>query len=100
MKIQPAPGHVLILPIPDEERKGSIILDVKTVRSLNPYVRGVVMCKGSPTKHYDLKEFKQNAKEIVMYPRSAGTEVDFDGVKYRIVHASEILLYWETLENR
>jgi co-chaperonin GroES (HSP10) len=96
MNIQPAPGYLLVLPIKDEEKRGGIILDIKTVKSLSPYCRGCVQAKGSPTKNYPMTEFFVNGKELVMYPRSSGTEIEKDGVKYRLIHVSDILWVWDT----
>lgn len=102
MKVTPLAAHVKILPIPDESEKkhGGIILANKTVRALEPYIRGAVVEKGNPTPNYPMHELSSNAKPIVKYPRGKGTEVEEDGVKYTILHVSEILWVENTSENK
>ena len=99
MKIKPLPAHLLVSPLPDPKPAGGIILDVKTVRSINPYCKALVRDKGSPTRNYPMTEFIRDGQEIVLMPRSAGTAITIDGIPNRIVHVSEIIGLWSTREN-
>ena len=101
---RPAAGHLLVNPCKDEETtKGGIILDVKTVKTLSPYIRAVVVKRGAGTRNYPMSEFRHNetnGKEIVLIPRSAGTVLEIDGTKYRIIHSSEVIGYWDNGETQ
>jgi co-chaperonin GroES (HSP10) len=101
--IIPAAGHLLVLPCVEEETKSGIILDVKTVKALNPYIRSVVVERGASTPKRPMLEFRHNisnGKEVVLMPRNAGTVYEYDGIKYRIVNVDDIIGFWTNLENQ
>lgn len=99
--IRPRPigSRLLVLPIP-EPKKSPIILTTKTEQTINPNVKGVVVDKGGGTRANPLKEFKNNGREIVFYPRSAGVPVEIDGVKHILIDGSEIIGIIPTTENK
>jgi co-chaperonin GroES (HSP10) len=98
--LKPRPAHLLVIPQPDPKPSSGIILDVKTVRSINPNIKALVKEKGGPTPNYPMTEFVRNGQELVLIPRGAGTEVERDGVKMLIVHVSEVIGFWPTKENK
>lgn len=99
MKVVPVGARLLVLPINDE-RKSTIILDVKTERKLTPYVRGVVVGRGAGSKNYPMTEFRQNGKEIVWYPRNSGVHVEIDKVDHILLHVSDLVAIDQTVENK
>lgn len=88
------PAYLLVLPLTEAETKTGLILDVKTVRSINPNTKAIVKGVGSPTKNYPMNEFTRDGNEMVLIPRGAGTEVERDGDKLRLVHVSEVICMW------
>lgn len=99
IKVRPIGSRLLVLPIP-EPKKSSIYLPVKTEEKLNPNIKGVVIDKGGGTKANPLKEFKNNGREIVFYPRNAGVHIDINGVKHTLIDASEVVGIIQTTENK
>ena len=86
MNIKPLADRVLIKPAPAEEKTagGIIIPDTAKEKPL----QGEVLATGNGTKD---EEMVLKAGETVLYGKYAGTEVEFDGVKYLIMRQSDVL---------
>lgn len=86
MKIQPLSDRVLIEPTAAEEvtASGIIIPDSAKEKPL----RGTVLAVGGGTKDEEmiLKEGDQ-----VLFGKYAGTEIEFEGVKYLLMRQSDVL---------
>jgi len=86
MKIKPLADRVLILPAPAETKTvgGIIIPDSAKEKPL----RGTVVAVGNGTKDEPmiLKE-----KDIVLFGKYAGTELELDNEKYLIMRQSDVL---------
>jgi len=86
MKIKPLADRVLILPAPAETKTvgGIIIPDSAKEKPL----RGTVIAVGNGTKDEPmiLKE-----KDIVLYGKYSGTELELDNEKYLIMRQSDVL---------
>ena len=86
MNIRPLADRVVILPAPAEEKTvgGIIIPDTAKEKPL----KGEVKAVGNGTKDEEmiLKEGDQ-----VLYGKYAGTEIELDGTKYRIMRQSDVL---------
>lgn len=77
---------MLIKPAPAEEKTagGIIIPDTAKEKPL----QGEVLATGNGTKD---EEMVLKAGDTVLYGKYAGTEVEFDGVKYLIMRQSDVL---------
>jgi len=86
MKIKPLADRVLILPAPAEEKTigGIIIPDSAKEKPL----KGEVVAVGNGTKD---EEMVVKPGDTVLYGKYAGTELEFDGVKYLIMRQSDIV---------
>ena len=86
MNIKPLADSVLIKPAPAEEKTagGIIIPDTAKEKPL----QGEVLATGNGTKD---EEMVLKAGDTVLYGKYAGTEVEFDGVKYLIMRQSDVL---------
>ena len=86
MNIKPLADRVLIKPAPAEEKTagGIIIPDTAKEKPL----QGEVLATGNGTKD---EEMVLKAGDTVLYGTYAGTEVEFDGVKYLIMRQSDVL---------
>ena len=86
MNIKPLAARVLIKPAPAEEKTagGIIIPDTAKEKPL----QGEVLATGNGTKD---EEMVLKADDTVLYGKYAGTEVEFDGVKYLIMRQSDVL---------
>ena len=86
MNIKPLADRVLIKPAPAEEKTagGIIIPDTTKEKPL----QGEVLATGNGTKD---EEMVLKAGDTVLYGKYAGTEVEFDGVKYLIMRQSDVL---------
>lgn len=86
MNIKPLADRVLIKPAPAEEKTagGIIIPDTAKEKPL----QGEVLATGNGTKD---EEMVLKAGDTVLYGKYAGTEVEFDGVKYLIMRQIDVL---------
>ena len=86
MNIKPLADRVLILPTPAEEvtAAGIIIPDSAKEKPL----RGTVIATGNGTKDEEMVIEKDDE---VLYGKSAGTEIEIEGTKYRIMRQSDVL---------
>ncbi len=86
MTIKPLGERVLIEPAPAEEKTigGIIIPDSAKEKPL----KGVVIAAGNGTKD---EEMIVKIGDEVLYGKYAGTEIEFDGVKYLMMKQSDIL---------
>lgn len=86
MNIKPLADRVLIKLAPAEEKTagGIIIPDTAKEKPL----QGEVLATGNGTKD---EEMVLKAGDTVLYGKYAGTEVEFDGVKYLIMRQSDVL---------
>ncbi len=86
MNIKPLADRVLIEPTPAEEvtMSGIIIPDSAKEKPL----KGTVLAVGDGTKDEPmvLKE-----KDVVLYGKYAGTEIEVDGEKYLMMRQSDVL---------
>lgn len=88
---KPKPAYLLVRVLPDPKPASGIILDVKTVRSLNPHIECIVVETGSPTQNWPMTEFVRGGQERVIMPRSAGVKLDWEGNEHRFIHVSEVI---------
>lgn len=85
MNIKPLADRVLVLPAPAEEKIGGIIIpDTAKEKPL----RGIIKAAGKGTKD---EEMILKEGDEVLYGKYAGTELEFDGVKYLIMRQSDVL---------
>lgn len=86
MNIKPLADRVLILPSPAEEVTvaGIIIPDSAKEKPL----KGVVVAAGQGTKD---EEMILKKDDEVIFGKYAGTEIEFEGVKYLIMRQSDVL---------
>ncbi len=86
MNIKPLADRVLILPAPAEEKTigGIIIPDTAKEKPL----KGEVIAAGNGTKD---EEMVLKTGDQVLYGKYAGTEIEFDGIKYLIMRQSDVL---------
>lgn len=84
--IRPLADRVLIKPVAAEEKTigGIIIPDSAKEKPL----QGVVHAVGTGTKD---EQMVLKEKDIVLYGKYAGTEVELDGEKYLIMRQSDVL---------
>ena len=86
MNIKPLADRVLIKPAPAEEKTAGGIIIPATAKE-KP-LQGEVLATGNGTKD---EEMELKAGDTVLYGKYAGTEVEFDGVKYLIMRQSDVL---------
>ena len=86
MNIKPLADRVLILPAPAEEKTigGIIIPDTAKEKPL----KGGVVATGNGTKD---EEMILKVGDTVLYGKYAGTELEFEGVKYLMMRQSDVL---------
>lgn len=86
MNIKPLADRVLILPAPAEvkTKSGIIIPDSAQEKPL----RGEVVAVGGGTKD---EEMVLKVGDTVLYGKYAGTELEFEGVKYLIMRQSDVV---------
>lgn len=86
MNIKPLADRVLIKPAAAEEKTvgGIIIPDSAKEKPL----KGEVVAVGNGTKD---EEMVVKPKDLVLYGKYAGTEIEFDGVQYLIMRQSDLL---------
>ena len=86
MNIKPLADRVLILPAPAEEKTigGIIIPDTAKEKPL----KGEVVSTGNGTKD---EEMILKVGDTVLYGKYAGTELEFEGVKYLMMRQSDVL---------
>ena len=86
MNIKPLADRVLVKPAAAEEKTigGIIIPDSAKEKPL----KGEVVAVGNGTKD---EEMVVKVGDTVLYGKYAGTEIEFDGVKYLIMRQSDIL---------
>ena len=86
MNIKPLADRVLILPAPAEEKTigGIIIPDTAKEKPL----KGEVVATGNGTKD---EEMILKVGDTVLYGKYAGTELEFEGVKYLMMRQSDVL---------
>ena len=86
MNIKPLADRVLILPAPAEEKTigGIIIPDTAKEKPL----KGEVVAAGNGTKD---EEMILKVGYTVLYGKYAGTELEFEGVKYLMMRQSDVL---------
>ena len=90
MAIKPLADRVLIEPAAAEEKTigGIIIPDTAKEKPL----QGKVVATGNGTKD---EEMVVKEGDTVLYGKYAGTELEYDGVKYLIMRQSDILAILE-----
>ena len=86
MNIKPLADRVLILPAPAEEKTvgGIIIPDTAKEKPL----QGEVVAVGHGTKD---EEMVLKVGDTVLYGKYSGTEIEYEGVKYLMMHQSDVL---------
>ena len=86
MNIKPLADRVLILPAPAEEKTigGIIIPDTAKEKPL----QGEIVAVGNGTKD---EEMALKVGDHVLYGKYAGTELEYQGVKYLIMRQSDVL---------
>lgn len=86
MKIQPLADRVLIEPTAAEEvtMGGIIIPDSAKEKPL----KGKVLAVGGGTKD---EEMVLKPGDEVLYGKYAGTEIEFEGTKYLMMHQADVL---------
>ena len=85
MHINPLADRVLVLPAPAEEKIGGIIIpDTAKEKPLH----GSIAATGNGTKD---EEMVLRAGDEVLYGKYAGTELEYEGVKYLMMRQSDVL---------
>ncbi|MBP5278038.1 MAG: co-chaperone GroES [Prevotella sp.] len=85
MKIQPLADRVLVLPATAEEKIGGIIIpDTAKEKPMH----GKIVATGNGTKD---EEMILKEGDEVLYGKYAGTELEYDGVKYLMMRQSDVL---------
>ena len=86
MNIKPLADRVLIEPAPAETKTvgGIIIPDTAKEKPL----KGTVLAVGQGTKD---EEMVLKEGDHVLYGKYAGTEIEFEGVKYLIMRQSDVV---------
>ena len=85
MNIQPLADRVLVLPAVAEEKIGGIIIP-DTAKEKPMYGKIVATGNGTKDEEMILKEGDE-----VLYGKYAGTELEYDGVKYLMMRQSDVL---------
>ena len=85
MNIQPLADRVLVLPAVAEEKIGGIIIpDTAKEKPMH----GKIVATGNGTKD---EEMILKVGDEVLYGKYAGTELEYDGVKYLMMRQSDVL---------
>ncbi|MCD8296630.1 MAG: co-chaperone GroES [Prevotella sp.] len=85
MNIQPLADRVLVKPAAAEEKIGGIIIpDTAKEKPLH----GTIVAVGKGTKD---EEMILKAGDEVLYGKYAGTELEYEGVKYLMMRQSDVL---------
>ena len=85
INIKPLADRVLVLPAPAEEKVGGIIIpDTAKEKPLH----GSIVATGKGTKD---EERVLKAGDEVLYGKYAGTELEYEGVKYLMMRQSDVL---------
>ena len=85
MNIQPLADRVLVLPAVAEEKIGGIIIpDTAKEKPMH----GKIVATGNGTKD---EELILKEGDEVLYGKYAGTELEYDGVKYLMMRQSDVL---------
>lgn len=86
MNIKPLADRVLIEPVAAEETtlNGIIIPDSAKEKPL----KGTVLAVGNGTKD---EEMLLKEGDVVLYGKYAGTEIEYEGVKYLMMRQSDVL---------
>ena len=85
MKIQPLADRVLVLPAVAEEKIGGIIIpDTAKEKPMH----GKIVATGNGTKD---EEMILKEGDEVLYGKYAGTELEYDSVKYLMMRQSDVL---------
>lgn len=86
MNIKPLSDRVLIEPAPAEEVTMSGIIIPNSAKEKPLF--GTVLAVGNGTKD---EEMVLNEGDQVLYGKYAGTEIEFEGVKYIMMRQSDVL---------
>ena len=86
MNLKPLADRVVILPAPAEEKTVGGIIIPDTVKE-KP-LQGKVIAVGHGTKD---EEMVLKEGDNVLYGKYAGTEIEYEGVKYLIMRQSDVL---------
>ena len=85
MKIQTLADRLLVLPATAEEKIGGIIIpDTAKEKPMH----GKIVATGNGTKD---EEMILKEGDEVLYGKYAGTELEYDGVKYLMMRQSDVL---------
>ena len=85
MNIQPVADRLLVLPAVAEEKIGGIIIpDTAKEKPMH----GKIVATGNGTKD---EEMILKEGDEVLYGKYAGTELEYDGVKYLMMRQSDVL---------
>ncbi|MEJ8769376.1 co-chaperone GroES [Prevotella sp. HCN-7019] len=85
MNIKPLADRVLVLPAQAEEKVGGIIIP-DTAKEKPQHGKVVAAGQGTKDEPMILKEGDE-----VLYGKYAGTELEYEGVKYLIMRQSDVL---------
>ena len=85
MNIKPLADRVLVLPAQAEEKVGVIIIP-DTAKEKPQHGKVVAAGQGTKDEPMILKEGDE-----VLYGKYAGTELEYEGVKYLIMRQSDVL---------
>ena len=86
MSIQPLADRVLIEPAPAETKRESGLYIPETAKE-KP-LQGTVIAVGKGTKD---EEMVLKAGDKVLYGKYAGTEIEYEGVKYLVMRQSDVV---------
>ena len=86
MNIRPLADRVLVKPAAEEEKSVGGIIIPDTAKE-KPQ-KGEIVAVGTGTKD---EEMVVKVKDVVLYGKYAGTELELDGEKYLIMRQSDIL---------
>lgn len=85
MNVKPLADRVLVLPAQAEEKVGGIIIP-DTAKEKPQHGKVVATGNGTKDEEMVLKEGDE-----ILYGKYSGTELEFDGTKYLIMHQSDVL---------
>ena len=86
MNIRPLADRVLVMPAKTEEKIGGII--IPDTASKEKPTQGFIVAVGNGTKD---EPMTLKAGDNVLYGKYAGTEIELEGEKYRIMRQSDVL---------